>query len=46
VAVDIVESLIKHNKANFKDDNLEFYCLDIAVDYLPSGDCALLRQVL
>jgi len=46
VGVDIVESLIEHHKNNFKEDNLEFYCLDIAVDDLPYGDCALVRQVL
>jgi len=46
VAVDIVNNLIKHNKEKFKEENLEFHCLDIAVDDLPSGDCALLRQVL
>jgi SAM-dependent methyltransferase len=46
VAVDIVENLIRHNKEKFKEDNLEFHCLDIATDDLPSGDCALLRQVL
>ena len=46
VAVDIVPSLIERNKEKFKEENLEFHCLDIAVDDLPSGDCALLRQVL
>jgi hypothetical protein len=46
VAVDIVKKLIKHNKEKFIEENLEFHCLDIAVDDLPSGDCALLRQVL
>ena len=46
VAVDIVADLIKHNKEKFKTENLEFHCLDIAVDNLPLGDCALLRQVL
>ena len=46
IAVDIVEELIARNKSTFIADNLEFYCLDIAVDDLPSGDCALLRQVL
>lgn len=46
VAVDIVEGLIAHNKEKFKEDNLEFLCLDISVDDLPSGDCAFLRQVL
>lgn len=46
VAVDIVTDLIDYNKTHFKADNLEFQCLDIAVDNLPSGDCVLLRQVL
>lgn len=46
VAVDIVSDLIAHNKEKFAANNLEFHCLDIAVDELPSGDCALLRQVL
>ena len=46
VAVDIVKDLIEHNKSTFAAKNLEFYCLDIAVDDLPSGDCAILRQVL
>lgn len=46
VAVDIVEELIERNRNMFKDGNLEFHCLDIASDELPSGDCALLRQVL
>ena len=46
VAVDIVTELIAHNKEKFKAENLEFHCLDIAVDDLPSGDCVLLRQVL
>ncbi len=46
IAVDIVPGLIAHNKEKFKEENLEFYCLDIAVDDLPSGDCAILRQVL
>ena len=46
IAVDIVTDLIAYNKANFKADNLEFQCLDIAKDELPKGDCAILRQVL
>ena len=45
-AVDIVAELIERNSETFKEENLEFYCLDIAFDELPSGDCALLRQVL
>ncbi|SEK81268.1 Methyltransferase domain-containing protein [Maribacter orientalis] len=46
VAVDIVEDLIAYNKKKFKHDNLEFQCLDIAVDNLPFANCVLLRQVL
>ncbi len=46
VAVDIVTNLIEHNKGKFKEENLEFHCLDIAVDDLPFGDCVILRQVL
>ncbi|QRM88933.1 methyltransferase domain-containing protein [Lacinutrix sp. WUR7] len=46
IGVDIVSNLIAHNKRTFKAENLEFQCLDIAVDNLPSGDCVLLRQVL
>ncbi|MGK0386467.1 MAG: hypothetical protein ACI849_001084 [Patiriisocius sp.] len=46
VAVDIVEDLIEHNTSTFKEYNLEFRCLDIAVDDLPSGDCVFVRQVL
>ncbi|WP_430412426.1 class I SAM-dependent methyltransferase [Kordia sp.] len=46
IAVDIVSDLIARNKTKFTADNLEFYCLDIAIDDLPQGDCALVRQVL
>lgn len=46
IAVDIVPELIEYNKERFNEENLEFYCLDIATDDLPFGDCALLRQVL
>ncbi|MFO7846946.1 MAG: class I SAM-dependent methyltransferase [Balneolaceae bacterium] len=46
IAVDIVEELTEHNRKTFKEENVEFHCLDIAADDLPSGDCVLLRQVL
>ncbi len=46
IGVDIVSELINYNKQKFKQDNLEFQCLDIAVDELPSADCAIVRQVL
>ncbi|SDS31209.1 hypothetical protein SAMN04515667_1888 [Formosa sp. Hel1_31_208] len=46
VAVDIVSELIAYNSNHFKADHLEFHCLDLVADDLPSGNCALLRQVL
>ncbi|MGB6267554.1 MAG: methyltransferase, partial [Olleya sp.] len=46
IAVDIVPELIKYNTVIFKADNLQFKCLDIATDDLPSADCVILRQVL
>jgi SAM-dependent methyltransferase len=46
VAIDIVSDLIDRNRVRFKEENLEFSCLDIAVDDLPNGDCVILRQVL
>ena len=45
-AVDIVPSLIERNTTLFKNENLSFHCFDVAVDELPAGDCALVRQVL
>lgn len=46
IAIDIVPELIAHNKKEFKAENLEFHALDIATGNLPSGDCAIIRQVL
>ena len=46
IALDIVESLIERNKQIYQADNLDFHCLDIAKDELPTGDCIILRQVL
>tara|TARA_R110002124_G_scaffold91609_1_gene233144 strand:+ start:3411 stop:4067 length:657 start_codon:yes stop_codon:yes gene_type:complete len=46
IAVDIVEKLIERNKALFKEENLEFQCLNIAKDELPEADCIIIRQVL
>ncbi len=46
IAIDIVEGLIERNKEIFKAENLEFHCLDISKDNLPSADCVILRQVL
>ena len=46
IAVDIVEDLIDYNRQKYKEDNLEFHCLDIATATLPKADCVLVRQVL
>jgi len=46
ISVDIVSDLIERNRKKFKEDNLEFHCLDVVADDLPEGDCALVRQVL
>lgn len=46
VAIDIVTELIEHHAATFNDAHLEFHCLDIAIDDIPDGDCAIVRQVL
>ena len=46
IAIDIVSDLITYNKERFKEANLEFQCLDIAVDNLPFADCVIVRQVL
>jgi len=46
MAIDIVENLINRNKNIYKEENLEFYCLDISKDELPLADCIILRQVL
>ena len=46
IGVDIVSDLIDRNRAKFQDKKLEFHCLDVSVDHLPSADCAILRQVL
>ncbi len=45
-AIDIVEALIERNKKVFQNKKVDFNCLDIANDNLPSGNCAILRQVL
>ena len=46
IAIDIVGDLIAHHQENFKMTKVAFHCLDIAVDPLPAGDCAIIRQVL
>ncbi|MDX1279170.1 class I SAM-dependent methyltransferase [Oceanihabitans sediminis] len=46
IAIDIVDDLIERNKEKFKNERLEFHCLDIAVDDLPAADSVIIRQVL
>lgn len=46
IAIDIVDVLIIRNKTIYKENNLDFHCLDIAKDELPKGNCVILRQVL
>jgi hypothetical protein len=46
IAIDIVDTLIKRNQKLYPENNLEFHCLDIAKDELPSGNCVIIRQVL
>jgi hypothetical protein len=45
-AIDIVPELIDFNKNKYKDLNINFLCLDIVSDYLPTSDVVLLREVL
>ncbi|WP_378184763.1 methyltransferase domain-containing protein [Aquimarina sp. W85] len=46
IAVDIVADLITRNKKKFRDEKIEFCCLDIAKETLPPADGIILRQVL
>jgi len=46
IGVDIVQGLIDYNRHTFQFPNLEFQCLDIANDPIPSADVVILRQVL
>ena len=46
IAIDIVKKLIERNKTLFKENNLEFQCLDIAKDEWPKANCIIIRQVL
>lgn len=44
--IDIVAKLIDHNKERHKAPHLTFMCLDATRDIIPSGDIAIVRQVL
>lgn len=44
--IDIVPDLIERNKNLYKQDKVEFKCLNISEDSLPDGNVAILRNVL
>jgi SAM-dependent methyltransferase len=46
IGVDIVESVIENNIANFSNDNVSFFCLDATSTELPRCDVVLCREVL
>ena len=46
LACDVSDVILQRNRRKFTAPNLEFRQLDLATDELPSGDIALVRQVL
>jgi hypothetical protein len=46
IGVNIVDPLIQANQARFGSDHIQFRCLDIIADPLPTGDLCLVREVL
>ena len=46
IACDIVPDLIERNKARFADLDVDFRCIDIVTEPLPSGRVMMVRQVL
>jgi SAM-dependent methyltransferase len=46
VGVDIVEEVVRVNERAHGSARVQFRCLDVAEDPLPSGDLCLIRQVL
>lgn len=46
IGVDIVESVVKANRAQYENDQRAFRCLDAVEDALPSVDVVLCREVL
>ena len=45
IACDIVESVIKRNKQDYRDAAVDFRVLDMIEDELPDGDIVFIRQV-
>jgi SAM-dependent methyltransferase len=46
IGIDIVEPLIEENQRRYAGPNVQFACLDITREQLPTGDLCLIRQVL
>jgi hypothetical protein len=45
IGVDVVDSLIQHNRDQHGTSQIQFLCLDISRDELPPGELCLVRQV-
>jgi SAM-dependent methyltransferase len=43
---DVVPDLIEHLNENYRNESVEFICLNVVEDELPAGDLCLIRQVL
>lgn len=43
---DVVFSLVRHLNETYKNETIEFRCVNIVEDELPDGDLCLIRQVL
>ena len=43
--IDIVESVIAHNRQLYGGDNVQFFVRDIIEDELPAADLCLIREV-
>lgn len=46
IGVDVVPELISHHNEKYSCDTIDFQCLDITRDAIPSGELCLVRQVL
>lgn len=44
--VDVVESVIKRNRAQYASDKVSFLCLNVATDDLPATDLLIVKEVL
>ncbi|MBE9200464.1 MULTISPECIES: class I SAM-dependent methyltransferase [unclassified Nodularia (in: cyanobacteria)] len=46
IGIDIVPTLIERNQRQYANANVEFLCVDVLTEDLPTGDICLIRQVL